>query len=76
MAYPYPASTVFSGPVGDPKPASSTKPNGSGNGNSADYGEVLETLLVLDYRYARFALDPKTGLFSVVKYVDILLISW
>ena len=30
----------------------------------------METLLVLDYRYARFALDPKTGLFSVVKYVD------
>ncbi|THH00161.1 hypothetical protein EW026_g2329 [Hermanssonia centrifuga] len=28
---------------------------------------ILEHLLVVDYRYARFALDPRTGLFNIVR---------
>lgn len=28
---------------------------------------VLKKLLVVDYRYTRYALDPRTGLFHMVK---------
>ncbi|THH29198.1 hypothetical protein EUX98_g5000 [Antrodiella citrinella] len=35
------------------------------NGGAAS--GTLEYLLVVDYRYARFALDPRNGLFSIVK---------
>jgi len=51
--YPYDASTVFNVP-------SSTE--------DTPY-EKIGDLLIVDYRYARFALDPKTGLFSMVRSV-------
>jgi len=78
LSYPYPASTVFSGPftteAGAAK-AMAVKSNGNGNGNGRidTLGDVLETLFILDYRYARFVLDSKTGLFSMVKYVQTIL---
>ncbi|KAI0318235.1 hypothetical protein OF83DRAFT_1057181, partial [Amylostereum chailletii] len=62
LHYPYHSSTVFSGPLIDAK----AKTNGNGNGIHDD-GQVLNTLLVVDYRYARFALDPRSGLFQLVK---------
>jgi hypothetical protein len=31
--------------------------------------EVLETLRVVDYRYSRFALNPRTGLFAPARCV-------
>ena len=62
LDYPYPASTVFSGALGDSKAQS----NGNGH-NTPDDDLVLGTLLVVDYRYARFALDPRTGLFQLAK---------
>ena len=34
---------------------------------------MLDHLLVVDYRYARFALNPRTGLFTMVKYVNFTL---
>lgn len=39
------------------------------NGDTAGSNGVtmLQELLVVDYRYARFAMDPRTGLFSMVK---------
>ena len=49
--YPYDTSTVF-------------------NSSSVVEGivdEKIGDLLVVDYRYARFALDPRTGLFSMVR---------
>ncbi|TFY78130.1 hypothetical protein EWM64_g5879 [Hericium alpestre] len=71
LAYPYPASTVFSGLSASSTatpPALKANANGLVNGNGEGEGDmVLGTLLVVDYRYARFALDPRTGLFSMVK---------
>ena len=63
IPYPYRASTVF------PNHMASTKVNGNGSLsiNSEDF--LLENLLIIDYRYAKFALDPTSGLFSVVKCV-------
>jgi cation-transporting ATPase 13A2 len=55
--YPYDTSTVFS-------PSSSTE-------DASD--EAIGNLLVVDYRYARFALDPRTGLFSTIRSVPISL---
>lgn len=37
-----------------------------------DYDEAtgtLKQLFILDYRYTRFAVDPRTGLFSLIRYV-------
>ena len=35
--------------------------------------EKIGDLLVVDYRYARFALDPRTGLFSMIRLVPLYL---
>jgi len=35
--------------------------------------ERISDLLVVDYRYARFALDPRTGLFSMIRFVPLYL---
>ncbi|EIW82801.1 Ca-transporting ATPase [Coniophora puteana RWD-64-598 SS2] len=74
LAYPYRRSTVFpyksSGNGGPSRRASSSSlarvmMNGHAGGNAND--EVLRDLLVVDYRYSRFALDPQTGLFSAIR---------
>ena len=36
---------------------------------------MLDELLVVDYRYARFALDPRTGLFGMIRSVSVLGIT-
>ncbi|KAI0081294.1 hypothetical protein K474DRAFT_1768739 [Panus rudis PR-1116 ss-1] len=56
LDYPYHISTVFPAEVDQRLP-------GEANGTSV----ILDHLLVVDYRYARFALDPRNGLFSLVK---------
>ena len=61
LDYPYHVTTVFPAQV----PISRTSSRAGENGTAAP--GTLETLLVVDYRYARFALDPRTGLFSMVK---------
>lgn len=56
LKYPYPLSTVFT-----------TKSTGE-NGATGKISE-LSTLRIVDYRYSRFALDPRSGLFSAIKQV-------
>ena len=73
LDYPYDLSTVFPN-VADPsvrlplsrRPSRSQLQNGNGEAS-----HKLGTLVVVDYRYTRFALDPRTGLFSAVKYVPL-----
>jgi len=55
--YPYDTSTVFNAPLG----------------TEVALDEKIGDLLVVDYRYARFALDPRTGLFSMVRLVSLYL---
>jgi cation-transporting ATPase 13A2 len=67
--YPYPSSSVFSAPFA--KEVNKGKANGSNNGSGDSNSDlmhsgILGSLIVLDYRYARFALNPLTGLFQVV----------
>ncbi|KAF8210382.1 hypothetical protein K438DRAFT_1809584 [Mycena galopus ATCC 62051] len=54
LNYPYPISTVFPISVGDPT-------------NTQSPDSILRTLIVVDYRYSRFALDPRTGFFSMIR---------
>ncbi|KAJ7594428.1 P-type ATPase [Mycena floridula] len=62
LAYPYHVSTAFQESV-------DTTLFGPDRGRSSYDGEskMLSTLLYLDYRYSRFALDPRTGLFSMTR---------
>jgi cation-transporting P-type ATPase 13A2 len=75
IPYPYRSSTVF------PGYSASTKVNGNGSSSINSEGLLLEDLLLIDYRYAKFALDPTSGTFSAVKCarrslgcLDLLLI--
>jgi cation-transporting ATPase 13A2 len=43
------------------------------NGTYSVKSGLLDNLRVVDYRYNRFALDPRTGLFTMVRYVNRLL---
>ena len=54
LPYPYALSTVF------PVETDANILNGKSN-------DVLQTLKVVDYRYLRFALDPRTGLFTPLR---------
>ncbi|KAH8119391.1 Ca-transporting ATPase [Phellopilus nigrolimitatus] len=54
LNYPYAYSTVFSTHPGQ---------ESSSNGKASD---TMGTLKVIDYRYLRFALDPRSGLFSAI----------
>ena len=67
LDYPYPLSTVFSSAViAPPKPASIAESSRSSmRENNTD--ELLHELKVVDYRYARYALNPRTGLFGMVR---------
>jgi hypothetical protein len=55
--YPYDTSTVFTAPP-------STE-------DIVD--EKIGELLVVNYRYARFALDPRTGLFDMIRFALLYL---
>lgn len=59
LDYPYPLNSVFHE---GPSPTDS-----HANGHSPETDLQLETLITVDYRYSRFALDPRNGLFSVVQ---------
>lgn len=68
LTYPYDISTVFPGPVViDPETASSAL--SSSFINRGDETGVQEILTIVDYRYSRFVLDPRTGLFSMIRFV-------
>ena len=72
LKYPYPTSTAFPAAVEDhnsqrlsrvPSTSSLFKANGIGE------HQMLEELIVVDYRYSRFILDPRTGLFRMLRYM-------
>lgn len=42
----------------------SSQPKANGTG---DEHQILDKLLVVDYRYSRFALDTRTGLFNMIR---------
>lgn len=63
--YPYHITTVFPAQV-DPLSRVNSRTGANGNADPS----ILQTLSVVDYRYARFALDPRTGLFSMVRSVS------
>ena len=65
LDYPYHISTVF--------PQSVPIDQGTEVVNPPKDYEVrdgmLSHLLIVDYRYTRFAVDPRTGLFHMVRFV-------
>lgn len=72
LKYPYAISSVFPLSVEErngrpastaPSISSLSKPNGNLHGED----DLLKDLLIVDYRYSRFALDPGTGLFSMIR---------
>ncbi|KAF8444715.1 hypothetical protein L210DRAFT_3040504 [Boletus edulis BED1] len=71
IPYPYERSTVFSstppesnGRSRKPSVSSRSKPNGNNDNGKV---EMLQDLHIVDYRYSRFALDTRTGLFIMVR---------
>ncbi|KAH0589002.1 hypothetical protein H2248_004780 [Termitomyces sp. 'cryptogamus'] len=69
--YPYPITTVFPSSVAIDQVNTSTILSqifslSKANGLIAEDNN-LGRLLVVDYRYSRFALDPRTGLFNMVR---------
>ena len=78
LKYPYHISSVFPPPALDSNghlngvqrssPSSPRKP-----GEGLDFEiQMLDTLHIVDYRYSRFALDPRTGLFNMIRYVLLI----
>ncbi|KAL0956491.1 hypothetical protein HGRIS_002636 [Hohenbuehelia grisea] len=61
IAYPYPIATVFPHP-----PITADIASARANGKLPE-DDVLGILQTIDYRYSRFALDPRTGLFNMIK---------
>jgi len=73
IAYPYERSTVFTSTLPEANGrsrknsvSSRSKPNGDNGNNKV---EMLGDLHLVDYRYSRFALDTRTGLFTMVRSV-------
>ncbi|KIK67306.1 hypothetical protein GYMLUDRAFT_69495 [Collybiopsis luxurians FD-317 M1] len=65
LDYPYPISTAF--PSTLPLDQSSLSPHGESNDTYDIETKMLRSLLVVNYRYSRFALDPRNGLFYVMR---------
>ncbi|KAF8622733.1 hypothetical protein AX15_006823 [Amanita polypyramis BW_CC] len=71
--YPYDISTVFPAPPESGLPRAQSIPNTVKNSENHDKNNHLTELLVVDYRYSRYALDPRNGLFSTIsKWTDPL----
>ena len=79
LDYPYHITSVFPAVVSPDQvtplsTSSSASRSNKLNGGVASHGDdTLGRLLVVDYRYSRFALDPRTGFFSMVKLVECLV---
>jgi len=68
--YPYPISTVFPLFVDEMGPTPPRAPsNTRQNGVNSDKDHLLDGLLVVDHRYSRFAVDPRDGLFRMIRFV-------
>ncbi|KAJ4483302.1 hypothetical protein J3R30DRAFT_3834078 [Lentinula aciculospora] len=64
LDYPFPVTTVF------PSLSSDQSSSGSFNKTGETYDaetRMLHSLIVVNYRYSRFALDPRNGLFYVMR---------
>ncbi|KAF8161197.1 P-type ATPase [Crassisporium funariophilum] len=64
LKYPYHISTVFSSTLPTIPGTDTVKPT---NEAYRVRDGILSFLLVVDYRYTRFAVDPRTGLFNMVR---------
>lgn len=74
LDYPYHITSVFPSvvPIDQVTMQSRLSSNSSlnkPNGISLADSDTLERLLIVDYRYSRFALDPRTGLFAMIRLV-------
>lgn len=71
LHYPYPLSTVFPSlpEVLNDRPSNGQPSNSPSkvNRDVESQDDILGTLQFVDYRYSRFALDPRTGLFCVIR---------
>jgi cation-transporting ATPase 13A2 len=75
IKYPYRISTVFGATVTETSfPERGPMTILQKLGETAD-GEMLDHLCIVDYRYSRFALDPRTGLFSMIRYLCPWILS-
>lgn len=61
LSYPYHISSVFPN-------ANDADRDLSADATYDKTSGYLTQLRIVDYRYSRFALDPRTGLFNVLKY--------
>lgn len=80
LKYPHHLSTIFSQTIPIHQGLELLPP--SDKDYNANDG-IMKRVLVVDYRYTRFALDPRTGLFSMVRFVreiwpckEVLMVSY
>jgi cation-transporting ATPase 13A2 len=80
LKYPHHLSTVFSQTIPMHQGLELLPP--SDKDYDANDG-IMKRVLVVDYRYTRFALDPRTGLFSMARFVrelrackDVLMVPY
>lgn len=73
VKYPYRLSTVFppltldsNGCLNGIRRSSTSSPRKLGGALDTDI-EILDMLRIVDYRYSRFALDPRSGLFHMTR---------
>lgn len=77
LKYPYAVSTVFPSSVEEQNGRIASRVASSlpkANGNALREYNMLKDLLVVDYRYSRFALDPRTGMFSMIRYPNVICV--
>lgn len=71
ITYPYERSSVFPGTSpesnGQARKLSVSSRSKSNGDNGESKAEMLEDLHLVDYRHSRFALDTRTGLFTMVR---------
>ncbi|KIL68855.1 hypothetical protein M378DRAFT_190708 [Amanita muscaria Koide BX008] len=65
LHYPHPISSVFPPSPDDESPSRQQPVTNKDGENNKD--RIIGALRVVDYRYSRFALDPRSGLFSTIR---------
>ncbi|KAI6157586.1 hypothetical protein BKA82DRAFT_4058956 [Pisolithus tinctorius] len=67
LAYPYERSTIFPHRASELEGPAGSSPKPKLNNDDNDKSHIIGDLLIVDYRYSRFVLDPCTGLFSMLR---------
>ncbi|KAI6121503.1 hypothetical protein F5141DRAFT_1259004 [Pisolithus sp. B1] len=67
LAYPYARSTIFPPSTSELEGPTGCSPKPRLNSNDDDKSDIIGDLLVVDYRYSRFVLDPCVGLFTMLR---------